>query len=420
MAIVVGTILILINQYDAFANGEWSAQLLIKILLTPIVPFTVSLLSAWIAGRSHRANWERAKTSTLELAKSSGAGAQTSVTKIADKARELQSGAEQVAVRANTVYDGIEKATVLFRNLKIKMTESVSLITGVVHQNEQKLQTSQSEVQSTTALVQQSLGTNRETIKQVTTHLDGTKRAVTDSVSKVESLEICLLSLRQVTQKLRSNGISIQNITTTISEIANNTNMLAINAAIEASKAGEHGLGFAVVAEEVRKLADKTKEATKEIGSFILLNQESISQTLDGVERGITDLGATKEATSLTRHSVEETMHSLTQVSGSFDDLHRYSEQNFSSVNAIISQLRRLSEFTIQLGSNLENQYAAFPQVEDALESSRTNCDANRRSPPETLKRLDDLTVEVRSLELMIQEIPREVVKVNDQFRSAA
>ncbi len=419
-ALIVGTILIAVNQYEALAAGEFTSPLLLKIAVTPLVPFMVSLFSSWMTTRLHRTNWEKAKKSAMDLAEKSGAEAETAISKISEKSQEMRSAAEQVAVRANTVYDGIEKASMLIRSVKSRMTESVDLIKEAVEENEVSIEKSQDAAASTKMLVQASLKTNQETIAQATSHLSDTRRAVNESVTKFEGLEGCLLRLRQVTQKLSSNGASIQNITTTISEIANNTNMLAINAAIEASKAGEHGVGFAVVAEEVRKLADKTKEATREINSFIHLNKESIDATLEGVELGIADLGATKGSISQTRGLVEETMTSLRKVNASFDDLLIFAEKNFGHMNEMIERLRHLSNVTVKLGTGLERQHSEFPYVEEAVESSRVNCDANRRSPAETLRRIDTLIDEVKSLENLIQEIPKQVISVNDELRVAA
>ena len=107
---------------------------------------------------------------------------------------------------------------------------------------------------------------------------------------------------------INKSAEEISEIVKVISEIANQTNLLAFNAAIEAARAGEHGLGFSVVADEVRKLAERSSQATKEITKLI---NESVKRVVQGGE-------ISKEAASAFEKIVEgvsQTTQSISEIS---------------------------------------------------------------------------------------------------------
>jgi len=124
----------------------------------------------------------------------------------------------------------------------------------------------------------------------------------------------------KVIEQLRQDGDAINSITNLISSIADQTNLLALNAAIEAARAGEHGRGFAVVADEVRSLAAKTQQSTLQINDMINHLREGITEAVKAMDSGREQMGAVKT-------HADETELSLKQINASIQLIDEMSTQ---------------------------------------------------------------------------------------------
>lgn len=183
-------------------------------------------------------------------------------------------------------------------------------------------------------------------------------RAGTSKVEvTVREMEKIKAKAGQSAQRVREMGeqsAQIEMIVNTIDEIAAQTNLLALNAAIEAARAGEHGRGFAVVADEVRKLAEKSTGATQEIAGLINGIRAAVTEAVTAMEastteidRGVDRANEAGQALYQIRASVDEVNRQITEIAGAAQHINAASEELVaatSRVSAVIDENSAVTE----------------------------------------------------------------------------
>ncbi len=149
-------------------------------------------------------------------------------------------------------------------------------------------------------------------------------------------------------QELGSRGQEIGRIIQVINDIADQTNLLALNAAIEAARAGEHGRGFAVVADEVRKLADRTTQATKEIGTSIKAIQTETGQAVKRMESGTRQVEQGVELATQAGASLQEIVNSAKTVASMIQSIAAAAEEQSSASEQVSRNVESISSVTRQ------------------------------------------------------------------------
>lgn len=165
---------------------------------------------------------------------------------------------------------------------------SEEMARGIEHQREEILQVSAA-VEEMSVSVQEVAGKSSDAAgnaEQSGAVAEDGQRVVVETVETMSEIRESVGRSAKIVDELGRRGEEIGEVIAVINDIADQTNLLALNAAIEAARAGEHGRGFAVVADEVRKLADRTTEATAQVGETIRAIQTETKHAVEGMRAG--------------------------------------------------------------------------------------------------------------------------------------
>ena len=311
-----------------------------------------------------------------ENAKEQSRKAQEAMQQAEAASREAQSKTEAMLVAA----DKLEQVGSVVSSASTQLSAQIEQSDRGAAESAQRLSeaaTAMNEMNATVQEVAKNAGSASAASAETKQKAEAGAEVVAKAVQSIEQVHQMSLELKGDMVQLNEHAQDITRIMNVISDIADQTNLLALNAAIEAARAGEAGRGFAVVADEVRKLAEKTMASTNDVGNAIKAIQESTAKSMTGVDNAVERISEANELASRSGRALGEIVATV--------------EATGDQVNAIATAS--------------EEQSAASEEINQSIVQVNDMSRQTAEAMAEAAKAVSDLAAQAQGLTNLIQEL---------------
>ncbi|WP_323292718.1 methyl-accepting chemotaxis protein [Crocosphaera sp. XPORK-15E] len=260
----------------------------------------------------------------------------------------------------------------------ISITSSTTQMAASRKQLEATLTEQIASTNEVTTTAQEIANTSEELVKtmeQITEMSQGTAQAASQGQHDLGRMETTMRQLADATTSIASKlGVmsekahNINSVVLTITKVADQTNLLSLNAAIEAEKAGEYGAGFAVVAREIRRLADQTAVATLEIEQMVKEMQSAVSTGVMEMDKFNKEVSNSVEDVGSISHQIAQVIEQVQSITPRFELVSKSMEEQSRSAQHIREAMEQLSEGSEQTAYSLHDTHIVLEQLDDAAQ----------------------------------------------------
>jgi methyl-accepting chemotaxis protein len=275
------------------------------------------------------------------------------------------------------------EVNVMAENLQITMDQvvqcssQVAAAAGQLYSTSEQMATGAEEVAAQTGTVatagEEMAMTSTEISNNCSTAAQGARQASDRALAGAAVVEGTVTVMNRIAEQVRSTaqtveglgarGDQIGEIIGTIEDIADQTNLLALNAAIEAARAGEQGRGFAVVADEVRALAERTTRATREIGEMIKAIQNETRSAVAAMEKGVKEVETGTGEASRSGEALQDILEQINTVVSQVNQIAVAAEQQTAITGEISSNIHQITEVVAGTARGAQESATAASQL---------------------------------------------------------
>ncbi|MEA1024068.1 methyl-accepting chemotaxis protein TlpC [Bacillus subtilis] len=295
--------------------------------------------------------------------------------KLNDTIQTVQQSALQLASASQQLSAGAEETN----QASEKITEAVQQIANGAQDQIARIENSESSLKQASADIRD-ISANTAAIADkgqlAQSKADIGQKEIANVQAQMDAIHQSIQKSGEIIHQLDGRSKQIEQILSVITQIADQTNLLALNAAIEAARAGEQGKGFAVVADEVRKLAEESQQSAGQISKLIIEIQKDMNRSARSVEHvkteaaeGVTMIQRTRDAFKEIAAATGEISAEISDLSASVTNISASAHQINDSFAANTADIKESTKNTRQAAALTEEQFAAMEEITAASET---------------------------------------------------